>query len=527
MGLGHSPTAITDKLVFCLDATNPKNFRLTEVEVLIVAGGGGGGMDMGGGGGGGGVIYNRAFAVNPNVPVIVTVGNGGSGAPAGGTNGQPGSHQFTIGASNGGNSKFGSLIAIGGGAGGSSYWGYLPNYGYGATGGSGGGASGYSGGVGSNGTRGGTGTPGQGFDGGGGANNYYSGGGGGAGGPGVSGPSKPNGGPGVLYPTMSPYYFGGGGGGASYELSTGGDGGIGGGGGGALGTTYGGAGLNNGSGGGGGSPYSWANTPGGNAGANTGGGGGGGAHYNANNKGGDGGSGIVIVRYKGPQKAVGGTVSSSNGYTFHTFTSVGSSTFIPCTIPNNSAISQVLDLSDNTVLNPVNSPIYSTANNGSIVFDGVNDYIDLNTNNIITGTNPFTFEAFYKVTNASVAAELFGNYGAGYTSNTIWISGRYGVFINGSVPYFQGAPLGVGTYHMAFTRTSDGVCTLYKNGVVDGTAISTTSISVGQNFRIGCDVNSIAEVFGGELYCLKVYNKVLTSTEILQNYNALRGRFGI
>jgi hypothetical protein len=72
---------------------------------------------------------------------------------------------------------------------------------------------------------------------------------------------------------------------------------------------------------------SQTNTPGGNAGANTGGGGGGGSHYNVTNKGGEGGSGIVVVRYAGPQKATGGTVTSVSGYTIHTFTSSG--TFTP------------------------------------------------------------------------------------------------------------------------------------------------------------------------------------------------------
>jgi hypothetical protein len=33
-----------------------------------------------------------------------------------------------------------------------------------------------------------------------------------------------------------------------------------------------------------------------------------------------GGSGIVIVRYLGAQRGTGGTVSSSGGYTIHTFT---------------------------------------------------------------------------------------------------------------------------------------------------------------------------------------------------------------
>lgn len=55
---------------------------------------------------------------------------------------------------------------------------------------------------------------------------------------------------------------------------------------------------------------------------NTGGAGGGG--YNT--AGANGGSGIVIVAYLGAQRGSGGTVTSSGGYTFHTFTSTGTYT---------------------------------------------------------------------------------------------------------------------------------------------------------------------------------------------------------
>jgi hypothetical protein len=268
----------------------------TNIDVLIVAGGGGGGMDMGGGGGGGGVIYKKVYTVYANTPIIIMVGAGGTGAPAAGTNGQPSAHQYTIPATNGENTTFGNIVAIGGGKGGSSYWNYTPDNGYGGNGGSGGGASGYSNG---NTGRGGTGTTNQGFSGGGSFGQYYSGGGGGAGQAGGSGTAAgaAKGGDGVLCNILGdiPYYWGGGGGGAGYSV-IGGNGGLGGGGGGAVGTTYGGIGYNSGSGGGGGSTNAQTNTPGGNAGANTGGGGGGGSHYNSNNKGGDGGSGIVIIR---------------------------------------------------------------------------------------------------------------------------------------------------------------------------------------------------------------------------------------
>ena len=59
--------------------------------------------------------------------------------------------------------------------------------------------------------------------------------------------------------------------------------------------------------------------------ANTGGGGGG-AFNPGSPAGGAGGSGIVIISYLGSQRGTGGTVTSSGGYTIHTFTSSGTYT---------------------------------------------------------------------------------------------------------------------------------------------------------------------------------------------------------
>jgi hypothetical protein len=298
MGAHNGPKLLADNYtvrVFTSSGIFTPAFTGT-VEILVVAGGGGAGSDMGGGGGGGGVISNTSFSVTAGTPLTVTVGAGGAGAPAG-----TGGHATTKG-TNGANSVFGSSTAVGGGAGGTSY--YTFGNSYGEAGGSGGGGSGYNNGVtpalatGTGYGASGAGTAGQGNRGGWGRDSYYSGGGGGAGAAGTDANATPHGGAGILNSILDlPLYWGGGGGGASYSLSAGGNGGIGGGGGGAVGVTTGGAGYNNGSPGGGGSPGSQTNTPGGNGGQFTGGGGGGGSHYNFTNKGGDGGSGIVIVRY--------------------------------------------------------------------------------------------------------------------------------------------------------------------------------------------------------------------------------------
>ena len=85
---------------------------VTAVDVLVVAGGGAGGKNTpngGGGGGAGGLIYRPGFSVTPEATVTVTVGDGGPG-PSGTSNPDPGAV--------GQDSVFGTLTAKGGGAGG-------------------------------------------------------------------------------------------------------------------------------------------------------------------------------------------------------------------------------------------------------------------------------------------------------------------------------------------------------------------------------------------------------------------------
>ena len=234
-----------------------------DVDVLVVGGGGGGGSSTGfntaggGGGGAGGLIYQEGIQVTGSVGVVV--GTPGAAAGSGNTPGN-----------NGGNSEFGSLVALGGGGGsGGNMQGRAGGSGGGSRGNSNGGAgqqpTSISGGFGNSGG----GWPDSGGDG--------AGGGGGAGAPAASSPPH------------SPGVGGPGGSGRSYDISGEPVYYAGGGGGGGSGTSAFGQGGNGGGGNGGNNN----NNP--TAGAtNTGGGGGGG---NNNRVGAPGGSGIVIVRY--------------------------------------------------------------------------------------------------------------------------------------------------------------------------------------------------------------------------------------
>ena len=172
----------------------------------------------------------------------------------------------------------------------------------------------------------------------------------------------------------------------------------------------------------------------------------------------------------------------------------------------------------------INSPTFNSANGGSIFFDGTNDYADLNSNNIVAGTNPFTIESFYKTTGGTNGA-IFTNYGTGYGSG-VWFAGRYGIWINAAV-YAVNAPLPLGTYHMVATRDGSGNVRLYVNGLLNKTGTLTGSIPSNINFRIGSDVNGFNEQLTGHLYSLKVYNRVLSDQEVAQNYNAQKSRFNL
>lgn len=309
---------------------------MAKIDYLIVAGGGGGGNGNGGGGGAGGLIqaFNSPLNSTGTYPIVI----GGGGATQ----------------TDGTNTTFNSLIAIGGGSGA----GWATN---GRTGGSG------SGGAGNNGASTptvGLGTSGQGNNGGIGHNLSYwnSGGGGGAGAVGGAALAGLNGG-GVggagLQSSISgtaKFYSGGGAGSSSSSSSS-----I---------SPAGGSSI-----GGNGGYGSGANATGKNAVINTGSGGGAG---NDSGQGGSGSSGIVIISYiTGTITATGGNITTNGDYTVHTF--LTSSNFIVTDLVvivdgksftdfNNKSTTKINLKLDSNVLDTSNTPYTLTPLNLTYVY---------------------------------------------------------------------------------------------------------------------------------------------------------------
>ena len=507
MSLQHSPSIVTNGLVLYLDAANPKSYQTTPstfaVEVLVVAGGGSGGYGEpnpngggGGGGGAGGLIYKTSYSTTIGQSCTVTVGAGGLIPTSSSTAGN-----------NGGNSVFDTLTAIGGGAGGG---GDFEGTNAGTTGGSGGGAGGdgtydvtiFSAGTTGQGNRGGIRV---------GSTNRAGQGGGGAGLPGQSGTVGNNGtgqggtgGDGLQYSISgTPTYYAGGGGGGSQDF--------------ASGTVSSIPGLGGG-GAGGGNAAAAAGI------ANTGGGGGGGYGI----AGGAGGSGIVIIRYLGSQQADGGTVTSVGGYTIHTFTTVGSSSFIP-----RGTWTDLSGNSNNGSL--IGAPTYSASVGGNLFLNGTSKYVNFNSiTNFPAGATPRTVSLVLKINDSTVNQWIYGLGGRLGTSYNFAIA--YNVaggancykFEGYSNDYFTSIAPVIGQTHELTIVYNGSTNVYYYNGVAADQntlgALNTATL----NYRIGTDNNPIPSSYSNiNVYNFKIYNRALSVNEVSQNFNALRGRYGI
>jgi hypothetical protein len=176
----------------------------------------------------------------------------------------------------------------------------------------------------------------------------------------------------------------------------------------------------------------------------------------------------------------------------------------------------------------VNGPTYS---NGSIVFDASNEKV---TTSITTFGNNTTWEAWVNRNSFVNDYNMFMGRQLPYfglQSSRIIFSNTIGG--SQKTLYSTGfTPADDIWYYLTFTTEYDGANTIpkiYINGVLNnsGSFAGAQSDSIG-SFTIGEGRSTTAWYpFNGRVSNVKIYNKTLSINEIQQNFNALRGRFGI
>ena len=527
------------------------------LDYLVVAGGGGGTYSTSSGGGAGGLrtSYGSTSGGGAGAEPSLNVASGASFTVTVGAGGPKINASNISSPSRGGNSVFGTITSLGGGIG--------------ANGNDSDGIPWKQGGSGTGGTYssnpGGQGTAGQGFRGGSinGAPNYKAGGSGGAGGVGLdatgsdfSGASG-NGGPGLAVNILNAtnaatasvgevsgsdvYYAGGGGGGSdSFRNRPAGSGGLGGGGNGGY--------YSNGT----------------NGTANTGAGGGGGANRPSTMEGGDGGSGVIILRYpnsvsatvNGATQASGSPFTEGNDKITVLTSGTGTITFTDSTPtnPHEYPINGTLRFNTETnkteyydgtgwyeivdeyasgfigpATNYFDTKLY-TGNgatqciggyiNGAASFNGSSSKIDLG-NNSSNNSSTISVSLWFKTSGHSGSATLINNGGAnsgetgyylGLNSNgTIKFEASTGV-INGSTNYADN------DWHQIVLTLNNGAYNIYVDGnqtpVLTGsgafTATATRPTWIGQ---FSYTVSAI-EFFNGSIDQVRIYNVALSSSDV-------------
>jgi len=177
-----------------------------------------------------------------------------------------------------------------------------------------------------------------------------------------------------------------------------------------------------------------------------------------------------------------------------------------------------------------NGPTFDSANGGSIVFDGVDDYALYNDD---IQTSLITVSVWVYKTSSST------NQGIANRSNTAWVLAQ----VSGSIQTFVSTvgafidtgyviPLNEWT-NIVFTYSGTGLSgsqIVYVNGTnVFSSASGSGNLPArirGGTFTIGRYLGNNS-YWGGRISQFQLYSRALSSSEVLQNYNTQKSRFGL
>ena len=199
-----------------------------------------------------------------------------------------------------------------------------------------------------------------------------------------------------------------------------------------------------------------------------------------------------------------------------------------------------IDLSGNNYNGTLtNGPTFSNANGGVIVFDGIDDYVAggnlgsfysqgtisywMYSTAVENYRNPFTTN--YNGVNVGIRFEQYTT-ASPYGGFNVVIGNDAGAYTGFS--YSPSVILTVNSWYnvVLVWNTVTNKAIGYLNGVLkfdeSHTYWATTlpAIAIGNGF-------SSARYFKGNVSSVEIYNKALTATEVLQNYNATKTRFGL
>jgi hypothetical protein len=199
-----------------------------------------------------------------------------------------------------------------------------------------------------------------------------------------------------------------------------------------------------------------------------------------------------------------------------------------------------------TLTNFGSQTIWNSNNGGSIVFDGTNDYIDnvgsVSTFSFIQNTGIYTISSWVKPSLLNKEMYICGNNNGTTAQKGFYFGTSTGtdliMLISRGVVGSSVVSLNITS---CFLNTTDWVNVVivgngvtnqfYRNGVIFGASSNTSTLSTGDSsFSLGVGFVKNATttwLWNGNISQVSIYNRALSASEVLQNYNVLKGRYGL
>lgn len=185
------------------------------------------------------------------------------------------------------------------------------------------------------------------------------------------------------------------------------------------------------------------------------------------------------------------------------------------------------DLSRSTITGTLtNGPIFNTGSGGNIVFDGVNDFISIPDNAVLDPTT-LTFSTWLNPNvTSSRSSEIFVH-GDNINGWYLELGTLTPILFVGATNRSTLVALTNNTWQF-LTVTYDGAnIRIYINNTLRNTAALSTPITrYTGSARLGDWIGG-GYAYPGRIATAQLYNRVLTLTEIQQNYNTQKSRFGL
>jgi hypothetical protein len=235
----------------------------------------------------------------------------------------------------------------------------------------------------------------------------------------------------------------------------------------------------------------------------------------------------VVVAYKGPQRATGGTVDTTSrpGFTLHKFTSTGSSTFT----------TYASDSSPNLYHCTFNGNAYFTTdggNGGVFVLDGSGDYLvnsgftrhQQSTGTIMAWAYPTAISSDYYLLGAGGSTTLGATRAIRINSNN-WSCVTYG---SSTQDYDSIVAATINTWqHAAFVWNGTTI-NFYLNGTLYSVTRSGMVNPTSTTFSIGAPPWSLSiSNWPGRIACARVYETALSTADVQNIFNNTRKRFNV